>query len=344
MAHESAAHPKRALSPRRRNVCWVVCVICIAAGALTRGFTLPIWALLPPRALRRLDHASKQGGPVRKCSRMLSCCPLQQRRPVAASGWRIVTHAESDENFADGMSIAGSSVREVRIDLGPGKGELIAYERKSLEEEDSDVDKFQAGNMSLDEFNKKYGKRLFGEGNGWTVFPASRFLAQFVVQCPSFFKDKVVVELGCGCGVAGLAAAKAGAREVWLTDKDPTVLELARTSAAANGMGDNVKIVELDWGNVDTWPDPLPPVDIIIGADILYNNFAHEALVKVLVNWLPDHGRAMLADPRQRYMRPQFQRVCGYADLENTYMIQTQDMVLLNIMPLALSGSGQGLE
>ncbi len=45
-----------------------------------------------------------------------------------------------------------------------------------------------------------------------------------------------VLDLGCGCGLYGLAAARLGAGEVVLTDIDPAAVACARRNAARNGV------------------------------------------------------------------------------------------------------------
>ena len=46
-----------------------------------------------------------------------------------------------------------------------------------------------------------------------------------------------VLDLGCGCGVVGVLAAKAcGEENVWLVDIDPRAVEIARENAALNGV------------------------------------------------------------------------------------------------------------
>lgn len=57
-----------------------------------------------------------------------------------------------------------------------------------------------------------------------------------------------VVELGAGCGLPGLAAARLGAASVALTDR-PRCLPLLRRNAAANGLQARVGVVELEWGS-----------------------------------------------------------------------------------------------
>ena len=47
-----------------------------------------------------------------------------------------------------------------------------------------------------------------------------------------------IMDLGCGCGVVGIVAAKiAGEENVFLSDVDPTAVEVARRNAERNGVG-----------------------------------------------------------------------------------------------------------
>lgn len=55
-----------------------------------------------------------------------------------------------------------------------------------------------------------------------------------------------IMDLGCGCGVVGIVAAKrCGAENVVLADIDPRAVEIARKNAAANGVA-NVRCVVSD--------------------------------------------------------------------------------------------------
>lgn len=47
-----------------------------------------------------------------------------------------------------------------------------------------------------------------------------------------------VLDLGCGCGVVGVVAAKkCGAENVWMLDADPLAVETAARNAECNGVG-----------------------------------------------------------------------------------------------------------
>lgn len=90
-----------------------------------------------------------------------------------------------------------------------------------------------------------------------------------------------VVDLGCGSGVAGLAAARAGARRVLAVDVDPLARAAARQNAAHNGL-----VIETAAAAPATW-------DLLLAADVLYETG--------LRDWVLGEGRRrgriLLADP-----------------------------------------------
>ena len=58
-----------------------------------------------------------------------------------------------------------------------------------------------------------------------------------MLKCVTFEPHDKVLDLGCGCGVVGVYAARLLAVEnVFLTDSDPIAVEVAKANAAANGV------------------------------------------------------------------------------------------------------------
>ena len=73
---------------------------------------------------------------------------------------------------------------------------------------------------------------------------------------------KTMLEIGCGLGMVGIAAARAGHR-ITMTEINPDALNFARANALANNCP-KIAIERLDWndpqlaGRFDTIVDPKP--------------------------------------------------------------------------------------
>ena len=77
-------------------------------------------------------------------------------------------------------------------------------------------------------------------------------MAELLLERPELVRGKRVVDLGAGCGVAGLAAALAGATEVLCTDGDAETVENLEHNIAANGFSGRVKARRLRWQDAKT--------------------------------------------------------------------------------------------
>jgi 16S rRNA G1207 methylase RsmC len=58
-------------------------------------------------------------------------------------------------------------------------------------------------------------------------------------------RGKSVLDLGCGCGLFAVAAAKLGAAEVWATDPSPAAIDATRRNAEKHGVDVVAKVGEL---------------------------------------------------------------------------------------------------
>lgn len=65
-------------------------------------------------------------------------------------------------------------------------------------------------------------------------WPSGLALGALLLREPGLVRGRRVLDLGCGAGVAGIAAALAGAAEVVLADRDPAAAECAALSARAS--------------------------------------------------------------------------------------------------------------
>jgi predicted nicotinamide N-methyase len=111
----------------------------------------------------------------------------------------------------------------------------------------------------------------------WAVaWPAAVVLARHILNNRGLVSGKTVLDLGCGGGLAGIAAARSCARLVIANDIDPVALEMARRNAAANAV--KLEICALD---LTEYPGSVT-ADIILVADLFYHRTASAALVEYL--------------------------------------------------------------
>ena len=172
------------------------------------------------------------------------------------------------------------ALSEERVDVDLGGGRSVAVLLPKLADEETALELADARALG-ERFDHLYGA-------GDIVWPSAIALARLVTHCPSFVQGRTVVELGCGLGLAGQAAAMAGAARVVLTDADEDALSRARQAAELNGLGgDIISTARLDWnGGAAAARDALEsaaggaPVDVVLGADILYDEARSSALTR----------------------------------------------------------------
>ena len=104
-----------------------------------------------------------------------------------------------------------------------------------------------------------------------------------------------MLELGCGLALPSFAAALAGA-DVLATDWAQEALDLVARNAAANGI--LVETALLDWsvGQLQ-----LPPFDVVLAADVLYEERNAMPLLQLLDASVVEGGYALVADPGRRH-------------------------------------------
>eukprot|EP00667_Euglena_gracilis_P011527 EG_transcript_11787 len=144
---------------------------------------------------------------------------------------------------------------------------------------------------------------LDGDPYWAALWGSAQGLAAEVLRRPELVRGKRVLDLGCGVGLAGLAAAVAGAREVVLADREPRALHCALQGAVLNNLavdpaitpavpnaaqvypplsfstpnsgppadsaagGPRVRAAVVDWHHLET---ALQNFDVVLACDVLY--------------------------------------------------------------------------
>lgn len=130
------------------------------------------------------------------------------------------------------------------------------------------------------------------------IWPSAIGLGRHLFEYPAPAGSEIL-ELGCGIGVAGIAAAAAGP-EVTACDYEEDALAFARHNARLNRLEERVSFRFLDWRN----PDLDRRYAIVIGSDILYERPNHEPIQQLLSDTLEPGGMFLASDPDRRAAAP----------------------------------------
>jgi predicted nicotinamide N-methyase len=125
------------------------------------------------------------------------------------------------------------------------------------------------------------------------LWPSSLALAEFIIEIKEMINRKNILEIGCGLGLAGIAATACGA-QVLFTDYDPYALEFTQTNFRRN-FKRPAAVQSMDWRK----PACLKPFDLILGADVLYEKRWLTAVLGVIGQCLKPGGTALIAEPNR---------------------------------------------
>lgn len=126
------------------------------------------------------------------------------------------------------------------------------------------------------------------------LWPGAYLLAEAVVREP-WPAGRHALELGCGLGLAGLAALAAGAERVVFSDYDETPLRFVAASARANDFApERWATRRLDWRERDPPAERFP---VILGADVLYERRLVPLVTNEISRMLAPNGAALVAGP-----------------------------------------------
>lgn len=126
------------------------------------------------------------------------------------------------------------------------------------------------------------------------LWPSGIALAEYVASLD--VRSVRVLELGCGLALPSLAAALGGA-DVLATDWASEAVDLAAENAAANGI--RLESAVLAWDGES--PHVLASYDLVLAADVLYEERNAAPLLCLLDGVLSHAGTALVADPGRRH-------------------------------------------
>merc|ERR1712226_445574 len=96
-----------------------------------------------------------------------------------------------------------------------------------------------------------FGESAVDDTTGFGIWSASLVMAQWLSHLSSttnVFEDKIVIELGAGCGVPGLTVAKTSTpKQVYVTDLNPTTVQNLEENIKLNDLQHKVTATKMDW-------------------------------------------------------------------------------------------------
>jgi predicted nicotinamide N-methyase len=123
-------------------------------------------------------------------------------------------------------------------------------------------------------------------------------VARYVLDHPDQVQDKWVLDFAAGSGICGIAAARAGAREVLAADTDP----FAAAAVALNGLANGVA---LEVVAADLTATEAPPVDIILAGDVCYERGMSQRVLPWLRAACAAGITVLIGDPGRPYFQPE---------------------------------------
>jgi predicted nicotinamide N-methyase len=183
---------------------------------------------------------------------------------------------KKQERFPESVCVLGGALALRRLPLCPELQLWLLHDGVDLNARVSEL---------LQAANAPYWAFCWGAGQG---------LARYVLDHPETVRGKCVVDFGAGSGVAGIAAALAGAALVTAVDIDPLALRIAAENARVNGASiETAERVPDDW-------------DVMLASDVLYETGNEHWLQLTAAS-----GRELILSDPLRHGTPQASRY-GY--------------------------------
>ncbi|MEZ0064124.1 putative nicotinamide N-methyase [Streptacidiphilus sp. MAP12-20] len=132
-------------------------------------------------------------------------------------------------------------------------------------------------------------------------------LARYVLDHPETVAGRSVLDLASGSGLVAIAAAKAGAASVAVSEIDPLALDALALNASANA-------VTLGPSLGDVLDDDPPAVDVVLVGDAFYERTMATRVLAFLRRAQAAGATALVGDPGRAYLpRTEFDPLATYA-------------------------------
>lgn len=127
------------------------------------------------------------------------------------------------------------------------------------------------------------------------AWPGGQAIARYVLDHPGIVRGARVLDFAAGCGIAAIAAAKAGAASATASDIDPIAATAAQLNAALNGAAIAISTDDLT-------RDPHGQWDVVLAGDVCYERPMADAVTPWLRALAARGIPVLMADPGRAYL------------------------------------------
>ncbi|MBO4300637.1 MAG: 50S ribosomal protein L11 methyltransferase [Desulfovibrio sp.] len=140
------------------------------------------------------------------------------------------------------------------------------------------------------------------------VWPGSFVLGRFMRKYAP--EGKSLLELGAGCGVLSLVAARYNFAHIFLTDAKEQALCFAKANVLRNGLASRITVTRLDVTTPGQDTRFAGGIDRIAASEILYLDELHRPLIKFVSRHLAQEGKAFFCTDIAR-AKPRFAKLAA---------------------------------
>jgi predicted nicotinamide N-methyase len=152
------------------------------------------------------------------------------------------------------------------------------------------------------------------------VWAGGQALARHVLDRPEIVRDRSVVDVACGSGVAAIAAARAGAAKVTAMDVDPQAVAAAARNAEANAVAVGTQAVDI--ADLDV------TADVFLAGDVFYTSRVADRMTERLRRAAREGSRILVGDPGRGYFPHRlFTQVAEYVVPVPAALEETESLV-----------------
>ena len=123
-------------------------------------------------------------------------------------------------------------------------------------------------------------------------------------------QGKSLLELGAGCGVLSLVAARYGFTRVVVSDVVDAALRFAKANVLRNNLQDIIEVARVDVTTPGRDPRFAGGFDLMAASEILYLDDLHRPLVKFVDRHLAPGGKALFCTDMAR-AKPHFAKLAA---------------------------------